>query len=100
MRPVAADTSPLYQQSCNSWRKEPSSYWVSRMAEALLKTEAPSTQSTRGSKSRANCLCQTWGSRLIHNMCRRGKKELEMHQEDEYQDKKLVCMLSMQPGES
>lgn len=58
-------------------------------------------QSTRrGSESRANCFCQTWDSRLIHNMCRRVKEELEMHQEDEYQDKKLICMLSMQPSES
>lgn len=101
MRPVPGDTSPLYQQPCKSWRKEPSSYWVSSMGDVPLKTKAPSMQSTtRGSESRANCLCQTWGSRLTHNMCRRGKKELEMHQEDEYQDKKLVCMPSMQPGES
>lgn len=92
MRPMAGDTSPLYLQPCKSWRKEPSSYQVSSMGDVALKTEAPSMQSTaRGSESRANCLCQTWGSRLAHNVCRRGKKELEMHQEDEYQDKKLVC---------
>lgn len=71
------------------------------MAVVPFKTEAPSMQSTtRGSESRANCLCQIWGSRLTHHMCRRGKKGLEMHQEDKYQDKKPVCMPSMQPGES
>lgn len=46
MRPVAGDTSPLYQQPCKSWRKEPSSYWVSSMSDVPLKTEAPSIQST------------------------------------------------------
>lgn len=70
------------------------------MAVVPFKTEAPSMQSaTGGSESRANCLCQIWGSRLTHNICRRGKKGLEMQQEDKHQDKKSVCMPSMQPGE-
>lgn len=46
MRPVAGDTSPFYQQPCESWRKEPSSYWVSSMGDVPLKTEVPSMQST------------------------------------------------------